>query len=51
MNLNFEKFGGEQVFKDKTYTSKNYPTDIKLGDMGTNTLEEKERLLALWNIT
>lgn len=51
MDLNFTKFGGEQVFKDKTYTSKNYPTDITLADMGTNTLAEKERLLALWNIT
>lgn len=46
-----EKFGGEQVFKDKTFTSENYPSDIKLADMGVNTLDEKERLLALWNIT
>ena len=51
MDLGFQKFGGEQVFKDKTYTSKNYPTDIVLADMGVNTLAEKERLLALWDIT
>ena len=49
--LEMEKFGGEQIHKDKVYTSKNYPTDIVLADMGVNTLAEKERLLALWDIT
>ena len=50
-HLEMEKFGGEQIHKDKTYTSKNYPANIVLADMGVNTLEEKERLLALWDIT
>ncbi len=45
------KFGAEQVFKDKTFTSKNYPTNIKYCDMSNDTLAEKERLLKLWNIT
>lgn len=46
-----EKFGMEKIFKDKEYTSKNYPTNIKYADMSNDTLTEKERLLALWNIT
>ena len=50
-HLEMEKFGGEQIHKDKVYTSKNYPTNIVLADMGVNTLVEKERLLALWDIT
>lgn len=43
--------GLEPVHKDKVYTSKNYPSDIIYADMGVNTLEEKERLLAMWDIT
>ncbi len=45
------KFGSEQVLKDKIFTSKNYPANIKYCDMSNDTLEEKERLLKLWNIT
>ncbi len=43
-----EKFGPEKLFKDKDYKMDNYPTGIKYSDMKNNTIEEKERLLALW---
>lgn len=46
-----EKFGTEQIFKDKVYTSENYPTNIIYADMSNDTIKEKERLLALWDIT
>ena len=39
----------ETLYKDKTFTLKNYPTNIKYADMSNNTVEEKERLLAKWN--
>ncbi len=45
------KFGAEQVLKGKTFTSKNYPANIKYCDMSNDTLAEKERLLKLWTIT
>ena len=38
----------EQVFVDKVFTLKNYPTDIPYGDMSNNTTEEKTRLLGKW---
>ena len=43
-----EKFGPEKLFKDKDYVIENYPTNISYSDMKNNTIEEKERLLALW---
>lgn len=43
-----EKFFPEQMFKDVTYTIKNYPQNIVYSDMSNNTIEEKERLLGLW---
>lgn len=43
-----EKFFPEQMFKDVTYTVKNYPENIVYSDMSNNTIEEKERLLDLW---
>ena len=43
-----EKFGPEKLFKDKDYVMENYPTNISYSDMKNNTIEEKERLLALW---
>ncbi len=43
-----EKFGPEKLFKDKDYVMENYPTNIIYSDMKNNTIEEKERLLALW---
>ena len=39
----------ETLYKDKTFTLKNYPTNIKYADMSNNTVEEKERLLAAWD--
>jgi ABC-type Fe3+ transport system, periplasmic component len=45
---NCEKYMPEKLYKDKTFTLKNYPEDIKYADMSNNTIEEKERLNALW---
>lgn len=42
------KFFPEQVFKDKVFTLKNYPENIKYGDMSNNTSEVKKALLAKW---
>lgn len=46
---NNEKFFPERIIKDFAPTVKNYPTDIKYGDMKNDTQEEKERLLDKWN--
>lgn len=46
---NNEKFFPERIIKGYTPTVKNYPTDIKYGDMKNDTQEEKERLLDKWN--
>lgn len=43
-----EKFGPEKLFKDKSYELENFPKTINYSDMKNNTIEEKERLLALW---
>ncbi len=43
-----EKFFPEQMFKDKTPAIDNYPENIVYSDMSNNTIEEKEKLLALW---
>lgn len=43
-----EKFYPEQIFKDKVYEVKNYPTNIKYSDMSNDTYAEKERLLSKW---
>lgn len=43
-----EKFYPEQIFKDKTYTVKNYPQNINYADMSNNTIDEKNRLLDKW---
>ena len=43
-----ELYYPEQVFKDKTFSIENYPTDIPYSDMKNNTNEEKERLLEKW---
>ena len=45
---NNEKFLPEKIFKDKDYTLKNYPTNIKYSDMSNNTIAEKQRLLDKW---
>lgn len=44
-----EKFFPERIIKGFAPTVKNYPTDIKYGNMLNDTQEEKERLLAKWN--
>lgn len=41
-------FYPEQIYKDKTFTVENYPSDIKYADMSNNTTEEKQRLLEKW---
>lgn len=41
----------EKILKDYDFVSENYPSDIVLGDMSNDTLEEKERLLELWTLT
>ena len=43
-----ETFFPEQMFKDVTPTLENYPQNITYADMKNNTIEEKEKLLALW---
>lgn len=43
-----EKFGPEKLFNDKSYELENYPKNIVYCDMSNNTIEEKERLLAIW---
>ena len=43
-----ELFGPEQIYKDKTFSIKNYPENIPYADMKNNTTEEKERLLEKW---
>lgn len=43
-----EKYAPEQIYKDKTFNVENFPKDIKYADMSGDTVEEKERLLAMW---
>lgn len=45
---NCEKFFPEPIYRDRTFTVPNYPTNIQYADMSGNTIEEKERLLNLW---
>ena len=44
-----QKYYPEKLYKDKDYTIKNMPENIKYADMKNNTIDEKERLLAKWN--
>lgn len=43
-----ELFFPEQIYKDKVFTIENYPQNIKYADMSNNTLDEKMRLLDMW---
>ncbi len=43
-----EKFLPEQIYKDKTFTMKNYPENILYADMKNNTIEAKNKLLDQW---
>jgi len=44
-----EKFLPEQMFNDVVFSLENYPENIVYSNMSNNTIEEKERLLDLWN--
>lgn len=39
----------EKLFKNKDFTVKNFPSNIKYADMKNDTIEEKMRLLEKWN--
>lgn len=43
-----EKFFPEKMFKDKTFTVKNYPENIVYSDMSNNSIAIKEILLDKW---
>jgi len=45
---NCEKYMPETIYKNKTFSLKNYPSDIKYADMSNDTVKEKARLLAKW---
>ena len=43
-------YAPEPIYKDKTFTIDNFPSDIAYGDMtGIFDMEVKERLLDKWN--
>lgn len=44
-----ELYAPEKIYKDKDFKSENFPADIKYCDMEGDTVEEKERLLQMWN--
>ncbi len=44
-----ELYAPEQIYKDRTFTIKNFPTDIPYADMrGNDDTAVKERLLDVW---
>ena len=43
-----ERYYPEKIYANKDYAIKNYPTNIRYGDMSGNTTEEKTRLLDKW---
>lgn len=43
-----ELYYPEKIFKDKSFTVENFPTDITYADMANNTPEKKEDLLSKW---
>lgn len=43
-----ENYYPEKIFKDKDYTTENYPQDIQYSSMSNNSIEEKIRLLDMW---
>ena len=40
----------EKIYKDKDFTTEDYPQNIIYSDMSGDTIEEKERLLDMWVI-
>ena len=51
MILDAEKFGAEKFLKNRDFTSENYPDYVTYADMSNDTLDEKARILEMWNIT
>lgn len=45
---NCEKFFPEPIYKDRTFTIENYPTNITYCDMGDVSAVHKEHLLSMW---
>ena len=43
-----EKYYPEDLFKDKNFTVEGYPENIDYAEMGDSSVEEKERLMELW---
>lgn len=43
-----ETLGAENVMKDYDFTSPLHPKDVDFSDMSGDSIEEKERLLAMW---
>jgi len=46
---NCERYMPETLYKGRTFSLENYPQNIRYADMSSNTVEEKERLLAQWD--
>lgn len=46
--INNEKFFPEQIYRDKVFAVKNYPTNMVYANMANNTISERERLLEKW---
>ena len=44
-----QRFYPEKIYKDKSFTIENYPTDIPYANMSNNTPERKVELLDKWN--
>ena len=43
-----QEFFPESIYRDKTFSAENYPSDIKYSDMTDNTPERKAELLKKW---
>ena len=46
---NCEKFYPEKIYKDIDFEIENYPEDIHYANMSGDNIEEKDKLLSLWN--
>lgn len=49
--LGAEEFGLEKIYNNRDFVSSNYPNNVVYSNMENDTVEEKERILKLWNIT
>ncbi|MBE6939592.1 MAG: extracellular solute-binding protein [Ruminococcaceae bacterium] len=43
-------YAPEKIYKDVDFELENFPKEVKYADMSNDTLEEKERLLAKWDV-